>query len=112
MLARHGRLHQATLMRISWSTWAASAAQLGISAGIKQVRAAREPGLLELLGGGIHDGEIHAATQFGIVARQRVEGLCGRVGWPVDAIVIAVVVILNAVLGYVPEARQCCAMAS
>ena len=30
--------------------------------------------------------------------------LGGRVGWPVDAIVIAVVVILNAFLGYVQEA--------
>ncbi|MDB5729027.1 MAG: ATPase, type [Noviherbaspirillum sp.] len=29
----------------------------------------------------------------------------GRVGWPVDAIVIAVIVILNGVLGYVQEAK-------
>ncbi|SMP62505.1 cation-translocating P-type ATPase [Noviherbaspirillum suwonense] len=29
----------------------------------------------------------------------------GRVGWPVDAIVIAVIVVLNAVLGFVQEAR-------
>ena len=29
----------------------------------------------------------------------------GRVGWPVDAIVIATIVLLNAVLGYVQEAK-------
>ena len=29
----------------------------------------------------------------------------GRVGWPVDAIVIALIVVMNAVLGYVQEAR-------
>jgi P-type Ca2+ transporter type 2C len=38
--------------------------------------------------------------------------LGGRVGWPVDAIVIAVVVILNAVLGYVQEARAESAVAA
>jgi hypothetical protein len=31
-------------------------------------------------------------------------GTCGH-SWPVDAIVIAVVVVLNAILGYVQEAR-------
>jgi Ca2+-transporting ATPase len=36
----------------------------------------------------------------------------GRIGWPVDAIVIAVVVILNAVLGYVQEARAESAVAA
>ena len=35
-----------------------------------------------------------------------------RVGWPVDAIVIAVVVVLNAVLGYVQEARAESAVAA
>src|SRR5687768_16408732 len=29
----------------------------------------------------------------------------GREGWPVDAIVIALIVVLNAVLGYVQEAK-------
>jgi magnesium-transporting ATPase (P-type) len=38
--------------------------------------------------------------------------LGGRVGWPVDAIVIAAVVILNAVLGYVQEARAESAVAA
>jgi len=38
--------------------------------------------------------------------------LGGRIGWPVDAIVIAVVVILNAVLGYVQEARAESAVAA
>ena len=32
-------------------------------------------------------------------------GIEGRVGWPVDAIVIALVVVLNAVLGYLQEAK-------
>jgi P-type Ca2+ transporter type 2C len=31
--------------------------------------------------------------------------LAGADGWPVDAIVIAVIVVLNAVLGYVQEAQ-------
>jgi P-type Ca2+ transporter type 2C len=38
--------------------------------------------------------------------------LGGRDGWPVDAIVIAVVVVLNAVLGYVQEARAESAVAA
>jgi Ca2+-transporting ATPase len=38
--------------------------------------------------------------------------LGGRIGWPVDAIVIAVVVILNAALGYVQEARAESAVAA
>ena len=29
----------------------------------------------------------------------------GRIGWPVDAVVIAVVIALNAVLGFVQQAR-------
>ena len=29
----------------------------------------------------------------------------GRVGWPIDAIVISAVVLVNAVLGYLQEAR-------
>jgi P-type Ca2+ transporter type 2C len=29
----------------------------------------------------------------------------GRVGWPVDAIVITLVALINAVLGYVQEAK-------
>ncbi len=47
-----------------------------------------EPGLLELLGGGIHDGDIHAVDPVRCrrgLARRR---LGGGVGWPVDAIVI------------------------
>ena len=32
-------------------------------------------------------------------------GIEGRVGWPVDAIVIALVVVLNAVLGFLQEAK-------
>ena len=39
-------------------------------------------------------------------------GIEGRVGWPVDAVVIAVVVVLNAVLGYVQEARAADAVAA
>ncbi|HEX5908128.1 MAG TPA: cation-transporting P-type ATPase [Propionibacteriaceae bacterium] len=38
--------------------------------------------------------------------------LGGGNGWPVDAIVIAVVVVLNAVLGYVQEARAETAVAA
>jgi len=36
----------------------------------------------------------------------------GRVGWPVDAIVISLIVIMNAVLGYVQEARASSAVAA
>ncbi len=36
----------------------------------------------------------------------------GRVGWPMDAIVIAMVVLLNAVLGYVQEAKAANAVAA
>ena len=47
-----------------------------------------EPGLLELLGGGIHDGEIHAADPVRCRRGPARRRLGGRVGWPVDAIVI------------------------
>jgi Ca2+-transporting ATPase len=39
-------------------------------------------------------------------------GLEGRVGWPVDSIVIALIVVLNAVLGFVHEARAANAVAA
>jgi len=35
----------------------------------------------------------------------------GRVGWPVDAIVVALIVIVNAVLGYLQEAKAANAVA-
>jgi len=39
-------------------------------------------------------------------------GIEGRIGWPVDAIVISMVVLLNGVLGYVQEARAANAVAA
>ena len=36
----------------------------------------------------------------------------GRVGWPVDAIVVALIVIVNAVLGYLQEAKAANAVAA
>jgi Ca2+-transporting ATPase len=36
----------------------------------------------------------------------------GRAGWPVDALVIAAVVVLNAVLGYVQQAKAASAVAA
>jgi hypothetical protein len=48
----------------------------------------REPGLLELLGGGIHDGEIHAADPVRCRRGPARRRLGDRAGWPVDAIVI------------------------
>jgi hypothetical protein len=89
MLARHGRLHQGSLARISWSTWTGFARiARDISPALSGFEPHCEPGLLELLGGGIHDGEIHAADPVRCrrgLARRR---LGGGVGWPVDAIVI------------------------
>ena len=75
MLARHGRLHQGSLARISWSTWTGFARiARDISPALSGFEPHCEPGLLELLGGGIHDGEIHAANKFGVFSGQRVEG--------------------------------------
>ena len=89
MLARHGRLHQGWLARISWSTWTGFARiARDISPALSGFEPHCEPGLLELLGGGIHDGEIHAADPVRCrrgLARRR---LGGRVGWPVDPVVI------------------------
>ena len=89
MLARHGRLHQGSLARISWSTWTGFARiARDISPALSGFEPHCEPGLLELLGGGIHDGDIHAADPVRCrrgLARRR---LGGEVGWPVDAIVI------------------------
>jgi magnesium-transporting ATPase (P-type) len=39
-------------------------------------------------------------------------GVEGRTGWPVDAIVIAIVVVINAVLGYAQEAKASSAVAA
>jgi hypothetical protein len=89
MLARHGRLHQGSLARISWSTWTGFARiARDISPALSGFEPHCEPGLLELLGGGIHDGEIHAADPVRCRRGPARRKLGGRVGWPVDPVVI------------------------
>jgi hypothetical protein len=76
MLARHGRLHQGSLARISAGRHGPGFAHIArdISPALIGFEPHCEPGLLELLGGGIHDARFMPQTQFGVVAGQRVEG--------------------------------------